>query len=389
MTHDPRFLPSVTESPCACTKDDGAINAYPWQQWMEAAPVALWVVEAGQVLWANRACAQLFGTESPAFLLGRPVVHWLGSGAQARLLEAMKPQTAPAEAVTHWPVRLSRPDGVTRDLEVSLYHQQWQGRALVQMAFHDITLRASELRQLLRSRHTLRELSASLVEAREEERRHIARELHDELGQRLTALKLEMSACAMQHRVTTSEPVFRTLDETVAAVRRIAANLRPPMLDDLGPLVAIDWLCREHQFRTGLHIRVRIDVSPEHLPPVLATPVYRIVQEALTNIARHAKATQAQVRLFLRGEQLVISVQDDGVGFGAAPLRSAGSFGLIGIRERALMLGGTVWMGRGEWGGAHLEVRLPTQGLVAVASPEPDEGQVLGFFDTGFGDVLP
>lgn len=395
VTHDPRFLASVTESPGARAAGEATPNATPWREWMEAAPVALWVVEAGQVLWANRVCARLFGAESPAALQGRPAAQWLGPGAQARLLEAMEPSGTPSEAPSQWSMRLSRTDGAARDLEICLSRLTWQGRSLVQMAFHDITLRASELRQLLRSRRTLRELSASLVEAREEERRHIARELHDELGQRLTALKLEMSACAMEHRVTSSEPVFRTLDDTVAAVRRIAANLRPPMLDDLGPLVAIDWLCREHQLRTGLQVRVRIDVSPEHLPPALATPVYRIVQEALTNIARHARARQAQVRLFVRAGQLVISVQDDGVGFGAAPLRSTGSFGLIGIRERALMLGGTVWMGRGEWGGAHLEVRLPIQGLAAAAASRPggpterDDGRVSGFFDTGFGDVLP
>ena len=377
MTHDPRF-----QSSAPGPAPGGATDGDPWRQWMAAAPVALWVIEAGQVLWANRACAHLLGVEAPESLLGRPLAHWLGAQGQEVLQAAMGPDT-PEQGEPGVSLRLSRRDGAPRDVEVRPSLLPWQGRRLVLMALHDVTLRASELRQVRRSRRTLRELSASLVEAREEERRHIARELHDELGQRLTALKLEMSACAMQHQVTTSEPVFRTLDETVAAVRRIAADLRPPMLDDLGPVAAIGWLCHQHQARTGLQVQVRIEVPPERLPPALATPVYRIVQEALTNIARHAQATQAQVHLFVRAGQLVISVQDDGVGFGVAPQRPAGSFGLIGIRERALMLGGTVWLGRGQWGGAHLEVHLPIQAV--PPPPSADEGPPSGFSDTGFG----
>lgn len=350
--------------------------------------MALWVIEAGQVLWANEACARLLGGTGPDLLVGQPLTQWLGAQGQEALQATMRPDS-PQQGKSSVSLRLGRHDGSPRDVEVQFAHLGWQGRHLVLMALHDVTLRASELRQLLRSRRTLRELSASLVEAREEERRHIARELHDELGQRLTALKLEMSACAMLHQVQPSAPVFRTLDETVAAVRRIAADLRPPMLDDLGPVAAIDWLCQQHQLRTGLQIQVRIEVPPERLPPTLATPVYRIVQEALTNIARHAQATQAQVHLFVRAGYLVISVQDDGVGFGVAPQRPSGSFGLIGIRERALMLGGTVWMGRGEWGGAHLEVHLPMQAAAQATPPTSGDGRTTGFFDTNFGDVEP
>ncbi|WP_374521835.1 ATP-binding protein [Hydrogenophaga sp.] len=382
MTHDPRFPAS---SPGLAVQ--GTMDAYPWRHAMEAAPVAMWVIEQDQVLWANRACAQLFRAPSPDSFAGRSLAQWLGPAASEALQSAMR-SDAPRGAVPGVSLRLNRHDGTARDVEVTVTHLHWQGRQWVQMALVDVTLRASELRQLLRSRRTLRELSASLVDAREEERRHFARELHDELGQRLTALKLELSACAMQHEVTTSEPVFRTLDETVAAVRRIAADLRPPMLDDLGPVAAIEWLCRQHQARTGLQVQVRIDVLPERLPAMLATPAYRIVQEALTNVARHARATQVQVRLFVRDGQLVISVQDDGVGFGVTPLRPTGSFGLIGIRERALMLGGTVWLGRGEWGGAHLEARLPVRSVAAAPAPVRDDGPLSGFSGTTGGDGL-
>lgn len=389
MTHDFRSQASASAPWEPLAAPARATDPQPWRQLMEAAPVAFWVIESGRVLWANLASAGLFGVAEPESFVGQPVAQLLGPQANGALHDAMKPPGASSQAATTLTLHLTRSDGAPRDVEALLTHHQWQGRDLVQMAFHDITLRASELRQLLRSRRTLRELSASLVEAREEERRHIARELHDELGQRLTALKLELSACALAHPVTNAEPVFRTLDDTVAAVRRIATDLRPPMLDDLGPVAAIDWLCRQHQARTGLQIQVCIEVPPDSLPPLLATPVYRIVQEALTNIARHAQAAQAQVRLFLRAGQLVISVQDDGVGFGAAPLRLAGSFGLIGVRERALMLGGTLWMGRSEWGGAHLEVRLPIP--VAGHSPPgaPDEARASGPLDTGFGELTP
>jgi hypothetical protein len=120
---------------------------------MDAAPVALWVIEAGQVLWANQACAHLLGEASPQAFAGRPLAQWLGGQGQAALQAAMRPD-APRQGQPSVSLRLSRHDGVQRDVELQLSHLHWQGRRLVMVAFHDVTLRASELRQLLRSRRT-------------------------------------------------------------------------------------------------------------------------------------------------------------------------------------------------------------------------------------------
>ena len=158
----------------------------------------------------------------------------------------------------------------------------------------------------------LRELTLHLQTAREDERSRLARELHDELGQRLTALKLELAA--QQQDSGTEAPTERLqammdmVDDTVSAVRRIAMDLRPPMLDDLGLYAAIEWLTRDFERRSGIQVTLRLVESPEPIQQNIATAVYRIVQEALTNMARHARASQAVISIETGGRRLQLVV---------------------------------------------------------------------------------
>ena len=229
----------------------------------------------------------------------------------------------------------------------------------------DITERKRSELALDRSRQQLRRLSSSLTQAREAERRHVARELHDELGQRLSALKLDIATLLDQPGVRETKacdkvrPLLAEVDGALAAVRRIAADLRPPMLDDLGLTAALEWLSNDWTQRTGLQITLRLQALDELLTESAATTVYRIVQEALTNISRHARASKVQVGLQRRAGELLVWVEDDGVGLSPGDTDKRNSNGLAGIRERAHILGGAARIINGSEGGCRLEARLP------------------------------
>lgn len=330
----------------------------------DRAPVAiLATARRHRIVFANPACAQLFGVGEVASLLGRSASALLHPSSRPAFRRAVarttpgKPQAVRAA--------IERANGERRRLEMSIVAVPEHGAGAVQMVISDVTEDECEAAMLQRSRQELRQLSASLVEAREEERRSIARELHDELGQKLTALKLELIGIARQADGPMSswgrgfEATLQMIDDTVASVRRIASNLRPLMLDDLGLNAAIEWLAREAARRMGIEVTVRLGDSDPPLGPQAATAAYRIVQEALTNVARHARATDVNIETALQGGELVLTVQDNGVGLPGDGAIRDGTLGLVGIRERCLMLGGRMEIANAPGSGARLCVHLP------------------------------
>jgi two-component system, NarL family, sensor histidine kinase UhpB len=340
----------------------------------ERAPVAIWITEKDHVVFANRACAELVGFESPEHLIGRSIFELLCTDSHESVRSKLR-DIEREESVSVLMGAIQRTDATVREVEMVVAVLPDHEHSFVQMVINDVTQRSREKKNLLRSRRTLRELSASMVAAREEERRRIARELHDELGQRLTALKLEMIACQRDHPGLVvgerAQHMVDMLDETVASARRIAMDLRPLMLDDLGLPEAIDWLVREFTRRTSIAVDARLGEGLRALSSHLSTTLYRIVQEALTNITRHARATRVRLELESTGEELRLTIQDNGVGFvNANRSRKPGSFGLLGIRERVLMLGGHLSVGNSPEGGARLVVRVPQ---VQPPAPEHDD----------------
>ncbi|MDP3351053.1 MAG: PAS domain-containing sensor histidine kinase [Hydrogenophaga sp.] len=329
----------------------------------ERAPVAIWITERDRVVFANSACARLVGLQEPGQLVGRSIFELLAPDSREPVRSKLQ-NLEQTEGVSVLVGSLQRADGALLEVEMVVAVLPDHEHSFVQMVINDITLRTRERQNLLNSRRTLREFSASLVAAREEERRRIARELHDELGQRLTALKLEMIACQRDHPNLgvgeRAQLMLDMLDETVASTRRISMDLRPLMLDDLGLADAIDWLVKEFRRRTGVEVDIRLGEGLRELSPHLATTLYRIVQEALTNITRHARATWVRVELGRTGDELRLAIRDNGVGFpNGRRSRNPGSFGLLGIRERVLMLGGQISVGNAPEGGALLVVRVP------------------------------
>ncbi|HEY3818531.1 MAG TPA: GAF domain-containing protein [Polyangiaceae bacterium] len=213
----------------------------------------------------------------------------------------------------------------------------------------------------------LRALSAHVESVREDERTGIAREIHDVLGQALTALKMDVAWLA--RRVTGPEILIeklqvmsQTTDEIIQQVRRISTELRPGVLDDLGLLAAIEWQAQEFEERTGTLCKVESNVGDVLLPRDVSTALFRIFQEALTNVARHAGAAEVGVRLWLEGDDLCLEIRDDGKGITRAEVSNPRSLGLLGIRERARRLGGGGKVAVGPAGGTIVSVRVPSAG---------------------------
>lgn len=212
----------------------------------------------------------------------------------------------------------------------------------------EITERSRAEEELRRSREELRNLSTHLQSVREEERQGLAREIHDELGQAISSLKLELALMREELDQTPAEAARRiasmseVCDTTIRAVRRIITQLRPRLLDDLGLTAAMEWQVEEFQHRTDIRCSLRITPEEVTLDPARSTAIFRILQETLTNIARHSGATAVSVQLRLEKAGVTLDVVDNGRGISEEQIHDSRSFGVLGIRERAHYWGGTV-----------------------------------------------
>lgn len=219
--------------------------------------------------------------------------------------------------------------------------------------------------QLRRSLKQLRTLSVYLQHVREIEQIRIAREVHDELGQSLTGLKLQLTWLARRLPKRSKLLLGKTrtmathIDKTILAVRRIATELRPGVLDTAGLLAALEWQANQFQSQTGIVCEVKAEMKEALWDQELNTAFFRIFQESLTNIIRHAKATKVEVRLAEAGGHVTLEVKDNGRGISEAEIHNTKSIGLLGIHERATLLDGTLRI-EGERGkGTTLTVRIP------------------------------
>jgi len=200
--------------------------------------------------------------------------------------------------------------------------------------------------ELRKSRDQLRALAARLQSVREEERTYIAREIHDELGQACTAIKMDLALIG--RKLTKQQTALRTkvdssiqlVDGTIATLRRIASELRPRTLDDLGLPSALEAHAQEFEGRTGIHCSVILPPEPLTLDTDRSTAIFRIFQESLTNVARHAHATRVEARLRRDNDRIIFQVFDNGTGFDPEVAKARKSLGLIGMQERALLLNG-------------------------------------------------
>jgi PAS domain S-box-containing protein len=236
----------------------------------------------------------------------------------------------------------------------------------------DITEKHRSMEELQVSREQLRALTSRLQKVREEERTEVAREIHDELGQALTGLKLDISwmksRLPREHEMMAQcASVIQRIDQTLNAVRRIATSLRPSVLDQLGLAAAAEWQGQEFRARTGIEVEMDISTDGSAIPDELGSSAFRILQESLTNVARHANATRVTIRLQQTPDVLRLEVKDNGVGISTQCLKSTDttSLGIIGMRERALACGGELDICPNSAGGTTVSLRVP---LTAGAS---------------------
>ncbi len=232
----------------------------------------------------------------------------------------------------------------------------------------DITVRKRAEEELKTSREQLRSLSAYIESAREEERMYIAREIHDELGRMLTALKMELVCLSgkipgdKEALLEKTKAMSDLIDAAIKTVQRISTALRPALMDDLGLVAAIEWQVEEFRKRTGISCELASDAEDLFIDRSVSIAFYRILQEALTNIVRHADANIVKVTFIKKPSgKLMLEVCDNGKGITEAQISSPRAFGLTGIRERVYLLGGEVTITGNEGKGTTLKVEIPYQ----------------------------
>ncbi len=328
---------------------------------------------AQTILQANPAAAAMFGTTVQAMrgasldkfiprdlrTLGeqQTVGHFGDTGIHLRMMGR--------RAIDHAVTGL-KASGERFPLEGSIASQSEDDDMVYTIILRDISERKQVHDQLERSFSQLRQLSATLQTIREEERKHIARELHDDLGQLLATLRLELTML-QQHSAPSeaSTRILRNMDElivtAISSLRRIAGNLRPRALDEGGLYFALQSLRQEFVQRHAINVELLADETELTLDDAHSTAIFRIVQESLTNIARHAQAHNVTVSLHRINSELAIAIQDDGRGIEESDMDKATSFGLLGMRERVWNLHGQINISGNDGGsrGTRIDIVLP------------------------------
>jgi PAS domain S-box-containing protein len=353
--------------------------------------VELMAAEQGALRWSERRFRSLIQNASDVIILldrestisyvSASVHHTLGYRPEelvnTPIIDMVNPEDAPAmrdylaaclrnpDVTSLSEFRFRHADGRWFNLEViGNNHLNDPSVGRIVLNCRDITERKRAEERLRNSREQLRNLSAYLQSMREEERTNIAREIHDELGQVLTVLKMDASWLGSKYKdygpiTEKTKSMTDLIDSTIRTVKRICTELRPGVLDDLGLVPTIEWQAEEFQKRTDIHCEVSFHPNDIALDSERSTAIFRILQETLTNVIRHAEATKVQVRLERRDGQVFLRVEDNGKGITKDRISDPRSFGLIGMRERANFLGGEVRIEGGKVKGTVVTVSLP------------------------------
>jgi PAS domain S-box-containing protein len=330
---------------------------------VETSPIALCItaMPSGDIRYTNEPLRALFGFDSSSGEGGNIVDFYVDPAERDLLIRHLTTEGI----FRNHEVEFRRTDGTRFWAMLTARVATYDDEPAIYVGLHDISMRKRMEEELFASREQHRELSAYMEGIREDERKRIALEVHDELGQLLTALKMDLSLLKMRladdpEAVKKADDMRELVEGTIWMVRNVASHLRPAALN-FGIVSALEWLSEEFSRRNSIPCELRVEGSEPALPDTHATALFRIVQASLTNVARHAAAQRVEVTLAARDGALELQVQDDGRGFDQAAAREGYSYGLLGMTERARLIGGSLRIDSRPGEGTTVSIHIPLE----------------------------
>ncbi|MBI1891784.1 MAG: PAS domain S-box protein [Burkholderiales bacterium] len=321
---------------------DVAVPEIPFRGLVEQSLAGLYIIQDELFQYVNPRFAEMFGFTQQE-MASQPVENFIAPQDRQTVSQNLQKRISGELTSIYYHFKGLHKDGRLVDIDVHGTRFQYRGRPAIIGVGLDVTEARQREQEIERSQEQLRELSRHLLSVREEQRTKIAREIHDVLGGTLTALKMDLSWLQkhaaepkLASRVSTMKELIR---EAIDTARRISADLRPGVLDNLGLLDAIEWETGRFRERMGIECNINIGDAPIRIADDAAIAIFRIFQEALTNIARHAEASKVDIDAGCVDGTLLISVRDNGKGFNKEAAGDLKSYGLIGMAERARQLG--------------------------------------------------
>ncbi|MDV6279172.1 PAS domain-containing sensor histidine kinase [Rhodococcus jostii] len=344
---------------------------------VEQSVAGIYLLQDGVMQYVNDKFADFFGT-TPSRFMGRPLADIAPPEQRHSLVAQYERRVQGSDPESHFIIRANVRRRGPRLIEIHGRLVTYRSRPAVVGIGIDVTEREKALKDIEASRSQLRALMSAVETIQDTERTHIALELHDDIGGLLTALKFDVAR--LRRRLTDADApnsgarsetadiagllqltheISGTAQEAIDAVRRISDELRPSLIDHLGMLDAIRDHAAKFQARYGIGCSVTVPQTESAADPASERDLFRIIQEALTNVARHASATKVTITLERDDDTLEATIEDDGVGLPTSIEESTDGLGLAGIRERARRIGGHTTIGNSTAGGARIEVRVP------------------------------
>jgi two-component system sensor histidine kinase UhpB len=296
--------------------------------------------------------------------IGKPFLEFVYKDDRAGVSENYRHRLADKSIPETFTCRIVTPSGVAKWVEINITYISWEGKPAHLNFLKDISDRKSSEVELLNMKESLENLTKHLDDIRENERIQISREFHDEFSQTLTVFKMDIKWLISKvvrgsEEETKLQEMLQLVNTNEDVVQRITSELRSPIMDDLGLASSLEWYCNGFEKRSGLQISMELD-EVQSVNTNNNLVIYRVLQESLTNIVRHAYAKKIHVKLGKKGNVIVLTVQDDGIGIPHEKIKSSNSLGLIGMNERVRQTGG------------HMEITTPNKGGTKIIAYIPE-----------------
>ncbi len=338
-----------------------------YRELVETSIDLIWTIDkTGTLVFVNNAAKDIMGM-LPEEIIGKKFIDFVGPSDKERVNQHIYDALLSTSQYNNYESTIITKDGTLVNVitHAVVNHDERSGNTWLTGTSRDISQRVRAEKELSTKNDQLRQLSSYLQTIREEERTHIAREIHDELGQQLTGLKMDLAFMNRRFGDQNIEisvkltEMMMLVDETIRSVRQISSDLRPGILDDLGLIPAIEWQCNEFEKRTKIKCVFNNQVNEIAIGTETATGVFRILQESFTNIARHSHAGEVVVEMKFVDQNIVLTITDNGKGFVKEHSTPKSTLGLIGMEERAAMLNGLLTITSSIKKGTQVQLTFP------------------------------